>query len=137
MNSRNLLYSFVFLSGFIFSKAQFTEQQILNADEAFALSTSVLEDRIFLSWDIKPGYYLYKKSILIKSGDEVLDYNYLTKYESKIFDEFFGESTILKGILKVEAELLNVNLSKLQDLSVTYQGCAEGKYCYPKIIKSL
>ena len=99
MNSRNLLYSFVFLSGFIFSKAQFTEQQILNADEAFVLSTSVLEDRIFLSWDIKPGYYLYKKSILIKSGDEVLDYNYLTKYESKIFDEFFGESTILKGIL--------------------------------------
>jgi thiol:disulfide interchange protein DsbD len=137
MNSRILLYSFVFLSGFIFSKAQFEEKQILNVDEAFVLNTSFLEDRIFLSWDIKPGYYLYKKSILIKSGDEVLEYNYLTKYESKIFDEFFGESTIFKGILKVEAELINVNLFKLQGIQVIYQGCAEGKYCYPKRIKSL
>ena len=118
-------------------KLNLQSNRILNADEAFVLSASILEDRIFLSWDIKPGYYLYKKSILIKSGDEVLEYNYLTKYESKIFDEFFGDSSILKGILKVEAELLNVNLSEPQDLSVTYQGCAEGKYCYPKIIKSL
>ena len=118
-------------------KLNLQSNKILNADEAFVLSASILEDRIFLSWDIKPGYYLYKKSILIKSGDEVLEYNYLTKYESKIFDEFFGDSSILKGILKVEAELLNVNLSEPQGLSVTYQGCAEGKYCYPKIIKSL
>ena len=137
MNSRILLYSFVFLTGFIFSKTQFEEKQILNVDEAFVINASILENKVFVSWKIKPGYYLYKKSILIKSGDEVLDYNYLTKYESKIFDEFFGDSSILKGILKVEAELLNVNLSKPQDLSVTYQGCAEGKYCYPKIIKSL
>jgi len=137
MNSRILLYSFVFLSGFIFSKAQFEEKQILNVDEAFVLNTSFLENKIFISWNIKPGYYLYKKSILIKSGNDTLEHSYVLKDESQISDEFFGESIILKGALKVEAELLDVNLANLQSIKVIYQGCAEGKYCYPKRIKSL
>ncbi|MDA9205555.1 protein-disulfide reductase DsbD family protein [Gammaproteobacteria bacterium] len=137
MNSRILLYSFVFLSGFIFSKAQFEDKQILNVDEAFVLNTSFLENKIFISWNIKPGYYLYKKSILIKSGDDTIKHRYISKDESQISDEFFGESTIFKGALEVEAELIDVNLFKLQGIQVIYQGCAEGKYCYPKRIKSL
>jgi len=137
MNSRILLYSFVFLSGFIFSKAQFEDKQILNVDEAFVLNTSFLENKIFISWNIKPGYYLYKKSILIKSGDDPIKHRYMLKDESQISDEFFGESTIFKGVLQVEAELLDVNLFKLQGIQIIYQGCAEGKYCYPKRIKSL
>ena len=137
MNSRILLYSLVFLSGFIFSKAQFEDKKILNVDEAFVLNTSFLENKIFISWNIKPGYYLYKKSILIKSGDDPIKHRYMLKDESQISDEFFGESTIFKGVLEVEAELLDVNLFKLQGIQVIYQGCAEGKYCYPKRIKSL
>ena len=137
MNSRILLYSFVFLTGFIFSKAQFEEKQILNVDEAFVINASILENKVFVSWKIKPGYYLYKKSILIKSGDDKLEHSYLLKDESKISDEFFGESAILKGVLELEAELLDVNLTDLQRIKVIYQGCAEGKYCYPKRIKSL
>jgi thiol:disulfide interchange protein DsbD len=137
MNSRILLYSFVFLTGFIFSKAQFEEKQILNVDEAFVINASILENKVLVSWNIKPGYYLYKKSILIKSGDDKLEHSYLLKDESKISDEFFGESAILKGVLELEAELLDVNLTNLQGIKVIYQGCAEGKYCYPKRIKSL
>ena len=52
-------------------------------------------------------------------------------------DKFFGESVIFKDILKLDAELLDGNLGKVKDIKVIYQGCAEGKYCYPKIIKSL
>ena len=137
MNSRILLYSFVFLSGFIFSNAQFEDKKILNVDEAFVLNASFLENKIFISWNIKPGYYLYKKSILIQSGDYPIKHRYMLKDESQISDEFFGESTILKGALEVEAELLDVNLANLQSIKVIYQGCAEGKYCYPKRIKSL
>jgi thiol:disulfide interchange protein DsbD len=137
MNSRILLYSFVFLTGFIFSKTQFEEKQILNVDEAFVINASILENKVFVSWKIKPGYYLYKKSILIKVGDDSLEYNYILKNESKISDEFFGESTIFKGPLKVDVELSDVNLSKLNSLKIIYQGCAEGKYCYPKRVKSL
>ena len=137
MNSRSLLYSFVFLSGFIFSNVQFEQKDILSVDEAFLVNTLIEENTIVISWDIKPGYYLYKKSILIKVGDDSLEHNYILKNESKISDEFFGDSVILKGALKVDAKLSDVNLSRLQSIKVIYQGCAEGKYCYPKRFKSL
>jgi thiol:disulfide interchange protein DsbD len=137
MNSRSLLYSFVFLSGFIFSNVQFEQKDILSVDEAFLLTTLIKENTIVLSWEIKPGYYLYKKSILIKVGDDSLEHNYILKNESKISDEFFGDSVILKGALKVDAKLSDVNLSRLQSIKIIYQGCAEGKYCYPKRFKSL
>ena len=137
MKIRFLLYSFVFLSVFIFSKTQFEQKDILNVDEAFVVHTLIEKNKILISWDIKPGYYLYKKSILIKAGDESLEHNYLSKYELKISDEFFGESVILKGALQVDAELSDVNLDSLEGIKVIYQGCAEGKYCYPKTIKSL
>jgi thiol:disulfide interchange protein DsbD len=100
MNFRNLLYSFVFLSGFIFSNNKFEQKDILNVDEAFLVSTLIEANKILISWDIRPGYYLYKKSILIKVGDDSLEYNYILKNESKISDEFFGESTIFKGSFK-------------------------------------
>ena len=137
MNSRTLLYSFVFLSGFIFSNVQFEQKDILSVDEAFLLTTLIEENTIVLSWEIKPGYYLYKKSILIKVGDDSLEHNYILKNESKISDEFFGDSVILKGTLKVDAKLSSFNLSRLQSIKIIYQGCAEGKYCYPKRVKSL
>ena len=137
MKIRILLYSFVFLSGFIFSNNKFEQKDILNVDEAFLVSTLIEANKILISWDIRPGYYLYKKSILIKVGDDSLEYNYILKNESKISDEFFGESTIFKGPLKVDVELSDVNLNKLNSLKIIYQGCAEGKYCYPKRVKSL
>ena len=137
MYLRSLLYSFVFLSEFIFSNAQFLEKDILGVDDAFVVDSLIEENKVLISWDIKPGYYLYKKSILIKSGNNTLEHSYVLKDESQISDEFFGESIILKGALKVEAELLDVNLANLQSIKVIYQGCAEGKYCYPKRIKSL
>ena len=137
MKSKILLYSFVFLSGFIFSNLQFEEKDILNVDEAFVVNASISENKILVSWDIKPGYYLYKKSIFIKTGDDVLEHNYTSKIESSISDQFFGESAIFIGNLEVDAKLLDVNLSSLQDIKVIYQGCAEGRYCYPKRVISL
>ena len=137
MNSKSLLYLFVFLSGFIFSEVQFSEKDILNVDEAFVFNTVIKGDRIIASWEIKPGYYLYKKSILIQNGNNVLVHNYITKNELKIFDEFFGETIIFKDFLTVDAKLLNVNIGALSNIKVAYQGCAEGKYCFPKRVKSL
>ena len=137
MNLKILLYSFVFLSGFIFSNTQFEQKDILNVDEAFVVNTLIEENKILISWDIKPGYYLYKKSILIKAGKDYLKYKYISKNELKISDEFFGESIILKGAIQVVAELSDVNLRSLSNIEVIYQGCAEGKYCYPKRVKSI
>ena len=137
MNSKVLLYAFVFLPGLIFSRVPFVDAKILDVDEAFIFNSSIANNKILVTWNIKPGHYLYKKSIFIQAGDVVLKHNYTSNSELKITDEFFGESVIFKDNLEVDAELLDVNLGTLNDIKVIYQGCAEGKYCYPEVIKSI
>ena len=137
MNSKSLLYLFVFLSGFIFSNIPFAENDLLNVDEAFIFSAEVKKNKIIASWEIKPGYYLYKKSISIQDSNNIIEHNFVSKNELRVFDEFFGESIIFKGYLSVVADIVDNNFSEFNNIKVAYQGCAEGKYCYPKIIKSL
>jgi len=137
MNSKSLLYLFVFLSGFIFSNIPFAENDLLNVDEAFIFSAEVKKNKIIASWEIKPGYYLYKKSISIENSNNIIEHNFVSKNELRVFDEFFGESIIFKGYLSVVADIVDHDFSKFNDIKVAYQGCAEGKYCYPRIIKSL
>ena len=137
MNSKSLLYLFVFLSGFIFSNTPFEDNDLLNVDEAFIFSAEVKKNKIIASWEIKPGYYLYKKSISIQNSNNIIEHNFVSKNELRVFDEFFGESIIFKGYLSVVADIVDNDFSKFNDIKVAYQGCAEGKYCYPRIIKSL
>ena len=134
MNSKKLLYLFVFLSGFIFSNIPFEDNDLLNVDEAFIFNVEVKKNKIIASWEIKPGYYLYKKSISIQNSNNIVKHNFISKNELRIFDEFFGESVIFKNYLSIVAEIVD---NEFKDIKVAYQGCAEGRYCYPKIIKSL
>ena len=137
MSSKNLLYLFVFLSGFIFSNTPFADNNLLNVEEAFIFNAEVKKNKIIASWEIKPGYYLYKKSISIQNSNNIVKHKFVSKNEFRVFDEFFGESVIFKDYLSVVAEIVDNELSELNDIKVAYQGCAEGKYCYPKMIKSL
>ena len=134
MNSKKLLYLFVFLSGFIFSKTPFADNDLLDIDEAFIFNAEVKKNKIIASWEIKPGYYLYKKSISIQNSNNIVKHNFISKNELRIFDEFFGESVIFKNYLSIVAEIVD---NEFNDIKVAYQGCAEGRYCYPKMIKSL
>ena len=137
MNSKKLLYLFVFLSGFIFSNIPFEDNDLLDVDEAFIFNAEVKKNKIIASWEIKPGYYLYKKSISIQNSNNIVKHNFISKNELRVFDEFFGESVIFKDYLSIVAEMVDNEFSEFNDIKVAYQGCAEGKYCYPKMIKSL
>ena len=64
-------------------------------------------------------------------------FNFISKNELRIFDEFFGESVIFKNYLSIVAEIVDNEFNEFNDIKVAYQGCAEGRYCYPKIVKSL
>ena len=134
MNSKKLLYLFVFLSGFIFSNIPFEDNDLLDVDEAFIFNAEVKKNKIIASWEIKPGYYLYKKSISIQNSNNIVKHNFISKNELRIFDEFFGESVIFKNYLSIVAEIVD---NEFKDIKVAYQGCAEDRYCYPKMIKSL
>jgi len=137
MNSKKLLYLFVFLSGFIFCNTPFADNDLLNVDEAFIFNAEVKKNKIIASWKIKPGYYLYKKSISIQNSNNIVRHTFVSKNELRVFDEFFGESFIFKDYLSIVAEIVDNEFNEFNDIKVAYQGCAEGKYCYPKMIKSL
>ena len=137
MNSKKLLYLFVFLSGFIFSNIPFEDNDLLNVDEAFIFNAEVKKNKIIASWEIKPGYYLYKKSISIQNSNNIVKHNFISKNELRVFDEFFGESVIFKNYLSIVAEIVDNEFNEFNDIKVAYQGCAEGRYCYPKMVKSL
>ena len=137
MNSKKLLYLFVFLSGFIFSNIPFEDNDLLDVDEAFIFNAEVKKNKIISSWEIKPGYYLYKKSISIQNSNNIVKHNFISKNELRVFDEFFGESVIFKNYLSIVAEIVDNEFNEFNDIKVAYQGCAEGRYCYPKMVKSL
>ena len=137
MNSKKLLYLFVFLSGFMVSYIPLEDNDLLDVDEAFIFNAEVKKNKIIASWEIKPGYYLYKKSISIQNSNNIVKHNFISKNELRVFDEFFGESVIFKDYLSIVAEIVENEFSEFNDIKVAYQGCAEGRYCYPKMIKSL
>ncbi|AYA39318.1 protein-disulfide reductase DsbD [Xenorhabdus nematophila] len=100
----------------------------LPAAQAFMFDFQQKENQLTLSWDIKPGYYLYRKqfSIIPKQaslGNPV----YAEGIEHE--DEFFGKTEVYFQSARIDIPILSATHDA--SLQVTYQGCAEAGYCYP------
>ena len=100
---RNLLYSFIFFSSVISAGSQFNQDTILDVDEAFPTSSFVANNKIYVSWNITPGYYLYKNSIFLKVDGVIVEHVFDASDEVLLVDDFFGESVVLKNILIMES----------------------------------
>ena len=133
---KNLLYSFLFLACSVNAQNQFNQTNILKAKEAFILNVQLTDDAINASWQIAAEHYLYKESIKVIINNEAIAHEFILLDESVINDEFFGESLVLQNTLVVRAVY---NSDDLQNAIITieYQGCAAGKYCYPKQRKNI
>ena len=135
---RNLLYSLILIVGAMDAHSQFNDKDvILKAEEAFVLSGFHSENIIKASWQIAPNHYLYKDSIKVFVNNSLIQHEFISILnEEKIVDEFFGESVVLKNTVALQAIYTNDNLSTAV-IKIAYQGCAEGKYCYPKQLKTI
>ncbi|MDX7986015.1 protein-disulfide reductase DsbD [Xenorhabdus sp. 12] len=100
----------------------------LPAERAFVFDFQQKGNNLALSWDIKPGYYLYQKQFKIVPAQASLgqiEYAKGTDHE----DEFYGKTEVYFQSAHINIPVLSAtNDSSLQ---VTYQGCAEAGYCYP------
>lgn len=97
-------------------------------DQAFAFDFQQSGSQLTLSWQIKPGYYLYRQQIKLTPAQAELAPLELPKgtwHE----DEFFGKTEIYTGQLGLPVAVKSA--VKGASLSVTYQGCAEAGFCYP------
>ena len=100
--------------------------EILPADEAFKLETSLVQDTFKIKWIIGDEYYLYLDSIMVKANKELVKHEII---DSKVLDHediFFGKTKILKDKL-----VISIKNSSFKSLEVSYQGCSEQGFCYP------
>ena len=100
--------------------------EILPADEAFKLETSLVQDTLKIKWLIGDEYYLYLDSIIVKANKELVKHEIL---DAKILDHediFFGKTKILK-----DKFVISIKNSSNRSLEVSYQGCSEQGFCYP------
>lgn len=98
------------------------------ADQAFAFDFQQNQHDLNLSWQIKDGYYLYRKQIKLTAADAAIVEPSLPSGEWHE-DEFYGKSEIYRQRLTLPITLTEA--SKEATLTVTYQGCADAGFCYP------
>ena len=58
------------------------QNNVLPANKAFNIETTISDDSILISWDVMEGYYLYSKSIKIENNYEALNFEVLESQES-------------------------------------------------------
>lgn len=132
------------LSSFIDNFGDDDEDELLDPDDAFRFSATVVDgETLRLRWDIAPKYYLYRnkfKFSLDNAGSDLgtsLGNYQIPQGEEKI-DEFFGKLQVFHNEMELLVPLVRTTTDATTiNLKVTYQGCAELGVCYPPIKKSL
>ena len=112
----------------------FIEDEIPHPDEVYKFHASIVEQKTFLRWDIKPDCYLYlnKFSFFDKKLNTYLKASFP---EGEILvDEYFGEVEVFFDVVEV---ILDIGKEFEKDITVTYQGCNQKGYCYTPITKKL
>ncbi|MEB6379542.1 protein-disulfide reductase DsbD [Leclercia adecarboxylata] len=98
------------------------------ADRAFVFDFQQNQHELNLNWNVKEGYYLYRKQISITPAQAQVGALQLPAGVAHE-DEFYGKSEIYRGQLSVPVTVAQA--AKGATLTVTYQGCADAGLCYP------
>ena len=108
--------------------------QFVPADQAFVFDFQQNQHVLNLSWQVKDGYYLYRKQISITpSQAETAE----VKLPPGVWheDEFYGKSEIYRQQLTIPVTVKQAAAGAT--LTVTYQGCADAGFCYPPETKTV
>jgi thiol:disulfide interchange protein DsbD len=118
-----------------------TEEDLLEPDKAFALTTRVVDVRTLeANWKIAPGYYLYRDKFRFElvSGDAVLGVAQIPPGKKKD-DPLFGKvETYVKAVAVRLPLERRADTAQTLKLRITAQGCNEPiGVCYPPIVKEV
>ena len=108
----------------------FDEQESIPlAKDVFVINQGQASEGIYISWNIKDGYYMYLDSIKLKDITNNIPFEIVESHQSLFEDEFFGKTEILKKNLTL---IINKSdISNSSELLIYYQGCSEDGFCYP------
>jgi len=129
-----LILSLFWAIGLFATTGSVAEEEFLQPDQAFRISGSAAgADSVTVSWDIEPGYYMYRSKFRFASESPGIAVGSadLPPAETKQ-DEFFGEVQIYRD--RVEATLpveRGADSGDVVAIEAKSQGCADAGLCYP------
>lgn len=127
------------LSGLLQGQGPAAADQILDPDRAFQLELRPFSpDRLLLSWQIEPGYYLYKDKFRAQSLTDGIELSDFSLPPGKLkADPLFGRVEVYYGgneaLIPFSAAARDIKTAAIE---VGYQGCKEDSICYPPIKKT-
>ena len=114
--------------------------EFLPVDEAFKpILIPVDGNTVEVTWQIAPGYYLYKDKISVKALSDRVQVGSLELPAGELkYDEFFGESEVYFDDVFAPLTIARATPEAMDlELQLAYQGCAEGGLCYPPTTRTL
>ncbi len=121
----------IFFSVLLFSGIAIAQTAPLQMDEAFRPSLSrISATEVAVTWEIEPGYYLYREYLSAKSDDgSPLK---LETPDGKIKeDPGFGSTEVYYDTARATL------VSDASTIELTYQGCQDGGLCYRPVTKTI
>jgi thiol:disulfide interchange protein DsbD len=104
-----------------------TEDEFLNVDKAFILSSDLIDDEFIIKWQVADAYYLYKHRFSFSVTGADLSEPYIPDGLKKV-DEYFGAVEVYYK--HVEISIPYKNSADKVVLTLNYQGCADAGLCY-------
>src|SRR3989344_2898027 len=121
------------------AQAEQTSDDLLEADQAFRLSTRVVNGTTLEArWQIAPGYYLYRDKFKFEALEGATLKNPAYPRGKKKQDPLFGEVETYTKTVRVRLPFERLNNAPIVRLRITAQGCNEPVgVCYPPIVKQV
>jgi thiol:disulfide interchange protein DsbD len=111
------------------------KDDFLPPEQAYRYSTRVEGDQLIVSWNIEPGYYLYRKRMRVAAPMATVQLGEPAwpKGESHT-DEYFGTQEIYRHKIDVPVPLVfQGERPPRLAVELKLQGCADAGLCYPPL----
>ena len=108
------------------------EDDFLPPKEAFKPTATVVDGELTVSYQIAPGYYLYRDRLGFESatpGVTVGRASFPVGEDHE--DDYFGKQVVYRGNVVIGTELAFDGAPRDFDLKLKLQGCADAGLCYP------
>jgi thiol:disulfide interchange protein DsbD len=112
----------------------------LPVDQAFKPLVIPLDgNTVEISFQVAPGYYLYKDKIAAKVQSDRVQLGRLELPAGEMkSDEYFGEVEVFHNDVFGKLPLVRATPEAMDlDIELIYQGCADGGICYPPTTRTL
>ena len=110
-----------------------TPSTFMTGEQAFTFEFSQQNDNLIVSFNIKQGYYLYKKQFTFIAKNATTGAPTYPVSE-KVEDEYYGSSEVFREQISIVIPI--IESTDTGAVEIRYQGCADGGLCYNPMFKT-